>query len=284
MEVLYYHLERDNRYSLAYIADNKQDVAEWTTKYRNRIVVENDTVGGETQYLIYKKSKTGSPLEDFTEDEIIEWLHENFTSEEQQALVAIIRAFHGVLDEIEEKGGTFTLYKQSNFEKVPAILESVSWERDVPSVAGELLSQFILQHPMPNANHRTGIAFMSRYLATMDDSFEMVDTGEEGRWYQWAESYIHDSKRLGTLRRKTALFRYARKQGYDIVERKEGIEIDLNQYDLNRTDFHDYYQKRHTERSIEFARTVLDETGFEHLREEIDDGKEAFLRRLAGDD
>lgn len=283
MDVLNYHLERDSRYSLVYIAADKRDVVQWTTEHENRIVVENDTVGTDTYYLIYKRSETEPPLTDFTEEEVIEWVNKNFSSGEQQALVAIVRAFHGIIDAVEDEGRTFTLYKQSDFEKIPVILESVEWKQDVPSVAGELLSQFILHHPMPNANHRTAIAFMSRYLATIDDSFEMVDTGEEGAWYRWAGSYIHDSKRLGTLRRKTALFRYAHNQGYDVVVRKEGIEIDLDQDDLHRGDFHDYYQTQHTERSIEFVQTVLDETGFNHLRGEIDDGKEVFLQRLSSD-
>jgi hypothetical protein len=45
MTVLNYHLERDNRYSLAYIADNKQDVVHWTTEYENRVAVEQETIG-----------------------------------------------------------------------------------------------------------------------------------------------------------------------------------------------------------------------------------------------
>jgi prophage maintenance system killer protein len=283
MSVLSYHLERDNRYSLASIADNKQDVVQWTTENQNRVAVEQDTVGNDTYYMIYRRSETEPPLKNLTEDEIIKWLNENFTSGEQQALVAIVRAFNGIVDEVEDEDRTLTLYKQSNFEKIPDILESVTWKQDVPSVAGELLSQFILQHPMPNANHRTGIAFMSRYLATIADSFEMVDTGEDGSWYRWARSYIHDSKQIGTLRRKTALFRHAHKQGYDTVRRKEGIEIDLRECELGRNDFYDYYQKQHTDRSIEFVRTVLDETGYEDPKEESDDGKAAFLQRLSGD-
>lgn len=283
MTVLHYHLERDNRYSLVYIADNKQDVVQWTTEFENRVVVEDETIEDEIYYLIYKRSETGPLLNDLTEDEIIEWLDENFTSDEQQALVAIVRAFNGIVDEVEDEDRTFTLYKQSDFEKIPDILESVTWKQDVPSVAGELLSQFILQHPMPNANHRTGIAFMSRYLATVADSFEMVDTGENGSWYRWARSYIHDSKRMGTLRRKTALFRYAHKHGYDTVRRKEGIEIDLRERELDRNDFHDYYRKQHIDRSIEFVRTVLDETEYGDLKNASDDGKAAFLRRLSSD-
>lgn len=283
MSVLNYHLERDNRYSIAYIADNKQDVVQRTTEYENRVVVEQETVGNDTYYMIYGRSETEPPLKNLTEDGIIEWLNKNFSSGEQQTLVTIVLEFNNKIDEVEEEGRTFALYKQSDFEKIPAILESVSWEQDVSSVAGELLSQFILHHPMPNANHRTGISFMSRYLSTIDNSFEMIDTGEEGSWYSWARSYIHDSKRLGTLRRKRGLFKYARKQGYDTVRRKEGIEIDLRERDLDRNDFHDYYEEQHTDRSIEFVRTVLDETGYEDLKEESDDGKAAFLQRLSGD-
>ena len=69
----------------------------------------SEALDDDTHYLIYKKSETGSPFEDSTEDELFKWLDNNFSNDEQQALVAIIRAFHGIIDEIEEEGGTFIL-------------------------------------------------------------------------------------------------------------------------------------------------------------------------------
>ena len=124
MDVLNYHLEADSRYSLVYITDDKQDVVQWTTEYENRIGIREATVETNRLYLIYKRSETEPLLKGFTEGEILGWLNENFSAGEQQALVAIVRAFHGILDEVEEGGGTFGLYRQSDFEKVPAILES----------------------------------------------------------------------------------------------------------------------------------------------------------------
>lgn len=42
-------------------------------------------------------------------------------------------------------------------ENLPA-LDHVLWGTALPQIAGELMSNLILRHSLPNANHRTGIA------------------------------------------------------------------------------------------------------------------------------
>lgn len=169
-----------------------------------------------------------------------------------------------------------------NLEAIPDILNRVEWRQSVPEVGAELLSRFILAHPMPNTNHRTGIGLLDRYLSSYDETFAMPDTGEDDRWYDWVRDYIHDSKRLLTLRNYYPVLQWAARYGYDAVERKEGIRIEFETLNFDRDDYRDYYTDRHLDRSRRFVNTVLEETQTTHLREKIDDGKRAFGDRLRG--
>lgn len=110
----------------------------------------------------------------------------------------------------------------------------------------------------------------------------MPDTGEEGRWFEWARDYIYASKRLLTLRNHYPQLDWAARCGYAIVERKEGIRISLADIDFEREDFRAYYADRHLARSRQFVDTVLEEADATHLREEQDDGKRVFADRLRG--
>lgn len=73
--------------------------------------------------------------------------------------------------------------------------------------------------------------------------------------------FIHDSKRLLTLRRKLPLFRYAADLGYRTVLRKESITIDLTEIDLERGDAFEYYSERHLDRALAFVDHLLEQAG-----------------------
>ena len=136
---------------------------------------------------------------------------------------------------------------------------------------------------MPNTNHRTGISLLDRYLTSNDEAFTMPETGEEGEWYSWVVDFIHASKRLLTLRRKLTVFRYAADLGYRTVQRKEGITIDLTAIDLKRKDAFEYYSGRHLDRTRVFVDDLLEQADAGTLRDDIDDGKQAFVERLRAD-
>lgn len=165
----------------------------------------------------------------------------------------MIDAFDGILSETEDTDGTFSTYKKMYLEAIPAILNSVKWRQSVSEVGAELLSQFILAHPMPNTNHRTGLSLLNRYLVSYDPSATLPATGEDEQWYDWIREYIYDSKRLLTLRTNLQLLYWARQYGYEAAERKEGICIELSSVDLERSDPWDYYADRHLDFIREFV-------------------------------
>jgi hypothetical protein len=218
-----------------------------------------------------------------TEDEIRAWLRETFDSETLPIVLAVWRAYRGVLDEEQATGNELELYKQMQLEKIPDIVERVEWGQSVPTVGAGLLSTFIRVHPMPNTNHRTGISLLERYLSSVAPTFQMPPTGETDEWYEWAADYVHESKRLLTLRRKLPLCRYAAAVGYERLQRKEGVEIDLTTIDLDRSDYFEHYSIAHHERTREFVDELLKQADAMALRNQTDDGKQAFVDRLRAD-
>lgn len=183
-EILHYHHPERDQYSLYFISGDKtardKRAIELTRESDVTFIDEVDQVDGEQVYLLYIKNAPDSVVPGFEgEKEVIEWLEKQFTTDEQQVVNTVIKIFDEILTEKEEEGHSFSTYKRMDLEEVPTVLNRVEWRQQVPEVAAELLSHFILAHPMPNTNHRTAIVLVDRYLTSIDESFNMPDTGEE---------------------------------------------------------------------------------------------------------
>lgn len=287
--VLQLHHPSDNRFTLRFISDDKQDRSEKASQLSEesdiQMAIIDESVGEETIHLLYTRTLFDAAYPEFeTEEDVIEWFDAEFSEGDKQVLFAVIDIFDGILTEKEEQNAGFFTYKKMDLEKISNVLNRVEWRQLVPDVGAELLSYFILAHPMPNTNHRTGIGLLDRYLTSYDEEFTMPDTGEEGQWYRWAREYIYDSKRILTLRNQLPLLRWAQQYGYERVERKERIQINLIEIDLDRDDHLNYYTDRHLDRTREFVETALEEADATHLLRETDDGKRAFVDRLRGEE
>ncbi|MXR43216.1 hypothetical protein GRX01_17990 [Halobaculum sp. WSA2] len=287
LPVLQLHHPTDNRFALRFISDDRKARSEKAAQLAEQSDIEiattDESIGGETIYLLYTRTLFDAAYPEFqTEEAVIEWFDTEFSADDKQILFAVIDIFDGILSEKEEQGASLATYKKMDLEKIPEVLNRVEWRQLVPDVGAELLSGFILAHPMPNTNHRTGIGLLDRYLTSYEADFTMPDTGEEGRWYQWAREFIYDSKQVLTLRNQLPLLRWAREYGYEHAERKEGIRIDLTEVDVERDDYRNYYAQRHLSRSRRFVETVLTEADATHLLNKRDDGKRAFVDRLRG--
>lgn len=209
------------------------------------------------------------------EEELRNWLREEFDESLPvvQAVVIFYRELRGEEEHLEA-------YKKPDLDKIDDVLNTVNWRQSVPEVGAELLSEFILTHPMPNTNHRTGIVLLDRYLSSFDEEVNVLDTGELGAWYDWAAEFVEDSKRLLTLRRRHMIFRYAEELGYDVIRRKNNVEIVLRDYDIHDTNTFEHFTHEHRLRTREFVDTVLERTDAVQLRSVNDDGKRAFVNRL----
>lgn len=283
MTVLDHNLPADTRYVLSHVTDDlddhQQTLAEFEDLDRVR-TVDDQTPAGKA-YLIYVNDAPKTTLPPFeTDDELRQWLRERFDPDELRLVLLVWRAYMGVVDETADQEERLQYYKQMEWEAIPGAFDRVQWRQSVSTVGAELLSEFVRTHPMPNANHRTGITVLERYLRSVDDTFEMPVTGEQGEWYDWIAGYIYDSKRLLTLQWKLPVFRHAARVGYETVRRKDGTTIDLTDVDLSLRNHHEYYAEQHQERTQQFVEELLESTDSTHLLEATDQGKRTFVDRL----
>ena len=145
------------------------------------------------------------------------------------------------------------------------------------------MSNLILRHSLPNANHRTSIAMLQFCIESIDPDFEMLRTHvDDDTWRKWVDPYIVESKRLITVRRNNIRFKQLQELGVDLVERKDGIQIRLAEFDL---DMHwrealSTYAGRHEEHCTEFAHSVLERADRENLFSQSGPTKQDFIEYL----
>jgi hypothetical protein len=233
-------------------------------------------------YVLYEGDLETDTAETIDYDR--EWLSERIAELSRDGQVVAFRLVELLEAAVEvREEDEFRLYKQFEPEKIQQALDYVPWEAALPRVAGELMSNLILRHSLPNANHRTGIAMLQFCIESVDLGFEMPRTHvDDDTWREWVDPYIIDSKRLITVRRNNIRFKHLAELDVDLVERKDGIQIRLADFDLDMhwRDALSEYAGRHETHCTEFARTVLKRAEREDLLEQPGPTRQEFVEYL----
>ena len=196
---------------------------------------------------------------------------------------SVLNTFRGIKQEWEDRNRPLNFYKRPQPELIAEAFDRVRWCQDVSTVGGELMSNLILKHALPNANHRTAVAYVRTYLQSVTDDprTEFEHAGDyQGEWHDWARKHVYESKRLLMLRRKEGLFRHAKQFGVTTVRRKSGVKIDLTAHDFESGNMRSMAEEGHKNRCVQFVKDVLTRSGYEELIKRNDDGKRAFVDRL----
>lgn len=257
--VVHYHHPQAENYSLKFSSASPSE-----------LLARRATLDGETKligypfdtpvYVLYESDTAIESADEIDFDR--EWLRDRISELDREGqvvafrLVELLEAAVDVRDEDE-----FRLYKKFEPQKIQQALDHVSWGTELPQVAGELMSNLILRHSLPNANHRTGIAMLQFCIESVEPDFEMPRTHvDDTAWREWVDPYIIESKQLITVRRNNVRFKHLEELGVDVVERKDGIQIRLAAFDL---DMHwrealSEYAGRHETHCTVFAQAVLE--------------------------
>ncbi|WP_248897728.1 hypothetical protein [Haloplanus halobius] len=183
-------------------------------------------------------------------------------------------------EEEKELGDNLSIYKQLEIGKIPDAIGQVDWEGSVSDVAGRLMSNLILRHSLPNANHRTGVTMAQAYLEAAGADFKMPATiTEEHDWRSWVQPYIIESKRLLTVRRHNLYFKTLQDWGCEIVRRKHAIDIPLSEYELDMH-YHEAWEKyaiMHEQHCIGFVEDIAARANSHNLIEREALSKEEFV-------
>ena len=191
----------------------------------------------------------------------------------------IAKAVMGTFDNIANQS-SLSWYKPLEPTKIAEAIERVSWRSSVTNVATELLSNLILAHGLPNANHRTSIAMLDFYLESIGTMPRSPRTVEEDEWTSWANGFIQRSKICTTLRRKGDLFKRLSERGATGVSLKQELTINFSRYPVDIPDAWSRYENRHEICCRRFVNRYLNIAGAANLKTRDDAGQRAFADRL----
>lgn len=272
---VYYHHPGDKQFSLDFVHPEPGETLSRVVGYDDEIAVKVRAYDlEESFYAIYTTSTfSGTPVREMEFD--LNAALESVGDACSTIVLRLMDTYRTIVSENEEEKGTpVEAYKQEDVRELADALDRVTWTGSATDVAGRLASNVILNHALPNANHRTGVALIQFYLRRLDPEFSMPETyvevdPETYDWREWVNSYINESKRLLTVRRKNVLFKHVQGFGATTLERKHGIEIDLSAYelDMHPSEAKEVYAEDHEKLWIDFVEEAVERVGHAELKE-----------------
>jgi hypothetical protein len=279
--VVHYHHPQAENFSLKYSSDS---LSELLTR-RAELDGETKLIGYPFEtpvYVLYEADTEIEAAEDIDYDS--EWLSERIAELDRGGQVVafrLVELLEAAVDVREED--EFRLYKEFEPQKIQQALDHVSWRTTLPQVAGELMSNLVLRHALPNANHRTGIAMLQLCIESMAPDFEMPRTHvDDDTWREWVDPYIVDSKRLITVRRNNIRFKHLQALNVGLVKRKDGIQIRLAEFglDMHWREALSEYAGLHETHCTGFAQAVLKRAERDDLLGQPGPTKQEFIEYL----
>lgn len=270
---VFYHHEWDKQFSVDFVNPDLTEVGERVVDYEAHKSVKVEAYElDRTVFVVYTASGASGAADEIDYD-LLEYID---SMQPVNGIIAtrLVELFRNVLEEnYEEEGQRVQAYKDIAAEEIEPALNQTDWNGTAVEVAGRLASNLILKHALPNANHRTAIGMGQLYLRRVNPDFSMPETAtqfdenEEYDWMDWVNEYIKESKRLLTVRRKGARFKHLEQYGCDVLVRKHGIEIILEEYELDLPPSERWrkYAEQHEELWIEFMEEAVERAGMAEL-------------------
>lgn len=183
--VAYYHHPSDKQYSMQYIATEYED---FLARYNNHdqpkaIIYQFD----HEVFALYTNTSSSGTTDNLDSTKLEQEL-DQMNASDQAFAIRLLDMFDGIDEETrkEEDQNILEIYKDLEVERIPEVTDEIDWNGTVPEVAGRVMSNLILKHPLPNANHRTAITMMQEYLACSGLGYDQPETNtDEFDWETW---------------------------------------------------------------------------------------------------
>lgn len=278
--IVHYHHPEDGQFSLDFVNPDGEVIDNRLETYSDEVETRIRSYDlDEEVYVVYTKTN------EVMDTEKIEYKLDVAFADMDPDMRVIVRYLLDVFDSVKERkrdeeSVPLDAYKDIDINRIPEALQQVDWSGTVPEVGGQIASNLILCHPLPNANHRTAFSMFEGYVNEATDStFElpsMITNNYE--WQTWVDDFIVDSKQLLTVRRNVAPFSRLSKFGCKIVRRKGGIDITLAEYtlDMHPREALKEYADQHEQRTVAFAEMILRQTNDDCLADETGLNKSQF--------
>ncbi|MFC7082177.1 hypothetical protein [Halorussus caseinilyticus] len=160
--LIHYHHPDDDQFSLDFVNPNREKVTERLDKYEDWVETRVRSYDlDEEVHVVYTKKN------EVTAAEAIQYKFDAAFDNMCPDTRVIIRYLLDAFDSIKEKKRdeesiSLDAYKSVDVERIPDALKQVNWTGPIPEVGGQLASNLLLCHALPNANHRTSFSMFRR--------------------------------------------------------------------------------------------------------------------------
>ncbi|WP_276299277.1 hypothetical protein [Halorussus lipolyticus] len=256
----YYHHPDDDQFSLDFVNPDRGVIEDRLDSYDGVTETRTTTYDlDEEVHTIYTRTNEVADAEE------IEYGFDRAFAEMDPDTRVLVREILELFRRIQERkhdeeGVPLDAYKEIEIRRIPRAFEQVDWSGPVPKTGGQIASNLVLCHALPNANHRTAFGVLETYLRAVDSSVKLPSmVTDDYEWQRWVDEYIVDSKRLLTIRRNIDLFRYLERYGCRTVRRKGGIDVVLSEYafDFRQHEALRDYAHKHERRTTDFVKKLL---------------------------
>lgn len=129
-------------------------------------------------------------------------------------------------------------YKALEPEKIRATYQRMDWSGSNLDVAARIITNLILAHPFPNANHRTSIDLGRLYLLSVGIAWPAYELRGRGRnrFFRETKPFYLESKYLLQLVRHAPLLRAANRVGYRRIRFASDTVREIHKPDLDLSD------------------------------------------------
>lgn len=171
--------------------------------------------------------------------------------------------------------GAVRWYKNLDISALKRSLQGIDWNGSHVDVSSRIVSDLILAHPFPNANHRTAIFLARKYLSSAGIDWPRYSLRGRGidRFHRDTKAFFIESKYLLQIHRHAALVRAALDAGYDTLRIGPGADAKIRREDLalRRNDLRDRHRAAARRMFMSLAKPeqepVLEATRTKTLRE-----------------
>jgi hypothetical protein len=284
---VYYHHPGNGHFSLDFVNTDPATVIERVVTYGDDIAVKARSYDFERRfYVVYTSDRFSGHVDDIDVD--VEQHFADLDRDTGTILARFLEIYRALIrDKSAKADDPVVAYKDVDLDVLPDVLDRTDWDGSAAEVAGRLASNVILSHPFPNANHRTAIAICQYYLRLHESDFSMPETTAEMNsgshdWESWINRYIETSKALLTVRRKNVCLKHLRRHGTTTVRRKNGVEIDLRDYELDMypSEAQVHYARKYRELWIVIVAEAVERAGSSELTEKTGLSKSETAERI----
>lgn len=181
-----------------------------------------------------------------------------------------------------KKKGTHRWYKPLDIQLLHRCIQRLDWTGTHLDVAAGVISDIILAHPFPNANHRTSIHLAREYLQTCGIQWPYYTLRGRGadQLHRDTKDFFIESKYLLQIYRHPEMLKKAYESGYRHLRIGPASIAEINPKDLDLSK--DLLKRRHIAAARKLIRNLAQGENLQRLESPRTKGLREWAQTISG--